>query len=289
MTREDRSRQALVLGLAIQVSAFGAGCSEQAVLELFPMPNPEDCAHSGTSLEAAAGAGSSDDCFGHQAALVHRYSFNTLGTVADDTIGTAHGSIVNAAVTSSGKLDLSGADSDQYVNLPNGLLRELKDATFEAWVNWNGGAVWQRVFDFGASYEGEDLQGSGASYLFLTPKHSDGSLRLAFSLDGAGRETVVDADVQLPAGATSHVAAVVDDTHDTLSLYLNGVLQDSVAFNGELSAINDVNNWLGKSQFVADQELGGTLYEFRIYNAALTEAQLAASYAAGPDPVSLEP
>ena len=277
--------------MAIQASALCAGCSEQAVLELFPKPSPEDCGQSGTSLGAAAGAPSSDDCFGHLAALVHRYSFNTLGTTADDTIGTAHGSIVNAAVTSSGKLDLAGADSDQYVNLPNGMIRELKDATFEAWVNWNGGGVWQRIFDFGSSTstEGEDVQAGGASYLFLTPNHIYGSLRLAFSLNGAGRETVVDAGVQMPAGATSHVAAVVDDTHDILSLYLNGVLQDSVAFNGELSAINDVNNWLGKSQFVIDQELGGTLYEFRVYGAALTEAQLAASYAAGPDPVSLEP
>jgi len=289
MKRDACSRQALVLGLAIEAIAFSTGCSEEAVLDLFPKPEPEDCAHSGTSLGAAAGAGNSDDCFGHLAALVHRYSFNTLGTIADDTIGTAHGSIVNAAVTSSGKLDLSGADSDQYVNLPNGLIHELKDATFEAWVNWNGGGVWQRVFDFGSSTEGEDLQGGGASYLFLTPNHIYGSLRLAFSLDGAGRETVVDAGVQLPAGTTSHIAAVVDDSHDTLSLYLNGSLADSVAFNGELSAINDVNNWLGRSQFVNDQELGGTFYEFRIYSAALTETQLAASYAAGPDPVSLEP
>lgn len=269
-------------------SVCSGGCAEPAGLDLFPGPNSEDCSDSATSL-GAAGAGNFGDCFSHHAVLVHRYSFNMLGTSADDSIGTAHGSIVNAAVTSSGKLDLAGADSDQYVDLPNGLVRGLKDATFEAWVNWNGGGVWQRIFDFGNSYEGEGLQGGGSSYLFLTPKHTYGSLWLAFSLDGATRETVVDAGVQLPAGATSHVAAVVDDTNDMLSLYLDGVLKGSVAFNGELAAIDDVNNWLGRSQFIADRELGGTLYEFRIYAAALTAAQLSASYAAGPDPVSLEP
>ncbi|HEY6729141.1 MAG TPA: hypothetical protein VI197_34260, partial [Polyangiaceae bacterium] len=194
----DRSSQALALGLAIQASAFSAGCGERGALELFPSTTPEACAESGAS-SGAAGAGNSDDCFGHEA-LVHRYSFNTLGSSADDTIGTAHGSIVNTAVTSSGKLDLAGADSDQYVNLPNGLMRELKDATFECWVNWNGGGVWQRVFDFGNSNEGEDLQGGGTSYLFLTPNHIYGSLRLAYSLNGAARETVIDAGVQLPAG-----------------------------------------------------------------------------------------
>lgn len=274
-------------GLAVLASVFGAGCTEPGVLELFPGPDSEDCADI-TSL-GAAGADNSGDCFSHHSVLVHRYSFNTLGTIVDDTVGTTHGSAVNTEVTSSGKLDLAGADSDQYVNLPNGLLQDLKDATFEAWVNWNGGGVWQRIFDFGNSYEGEDLQGGGSTYLFLTPKHTYGSLWLAYSLDGAARETVVDAGVQLPAGATSHVAAVVDDTNDTLSLYLDGSLKASVPFQGELAAIDDVNNWLGRSQFIADREFGGTFYEFRIYAAALTEAQLTVSYAAGPDPVSLEP
>lgn len=269
-------------------SMLSVACAEQAVLELFPDSGTADC--SGASTPGAAGAGSdADDCFAYQAALVHRYSFNTLGTTADDSIGTAHGSIVGAAVTASGKLELAGADSDQYVDLPNGLIRGFEDATFEAWVNWNGGDIWQRIFDFGVSYEGEDLQGGGSSYLFLTPKNLSGALRLVYSVGGTAAENIVDANLQLPTGTTSQIAAVVDDTHDQLSLYLNGKLQGSVAFTGELAAINDVNNWLGRSQFVIDNELGATLYEFRIYSAALTEADLAASYAAGPDPASLEP
>lgn len=269
-------------------SVLSVACAEQAVLELFPGRGTGDC--SGASTPSAAGAGGdADDCFAYQAALVHRYSFNTIGVTADDSIGTAHGSIVGAAVTASGKLELAGADSDQHVDLPNGLIRGFEDATFEAWVNWNGGDIWQRIFDFGASYEGEDLQGGGSTYLFLTPKDLYGALRLVYSIGGAAAETVLDADVQLPTGTTSHVAAVVDDTHDLLSLYLDGTLQGSVAFRGELAALNDVNNWLGRSQFVIDNDLGATLYEFRIYSAALTEADLAASYAAGPDPATLEP
>lgn len=278
----------LALAVVAGASALSVACSEQAVLELFPDGGSAGCSDTG-ELGAAGALGDANGCFDYRAALVHRFSFNSLGATADDTIGTAHGSIVNASVTASGKLDLAGADSDQYVDLPNGLIRGLEDATFEAWINWNGGGIWQRIFDFGSSYEGEDLQGGGSTYLFLTPKHLYGSPRLAYSVAGARGETIVDAGVQLPTGTTSHVVAIVDDTHDKLSLYLDGRLEGSVAFNGQLSAIDDVNNWLGRSQFIIDDELGASLYEFRIYAAALTETQVAASYAAGPDAASLEP
>jgi uncharacterized protein len=50
-----------------------------------------------------------------------------------------------------------------------------------------------------------------------------------------------------------------------------------------LSQLRDVNNWLGRSQFILDPEFAGTYYDFRIYSTALTQAQISASLAAGPD------
>ena len=50
-----------------------------------------------------------------------------------------------------------------------------------------------------------------------------------------------------------------------------------------LGALNDVNNWLGRSQWVFDEEFAGTLHEFRIYSRALTPAEIVADNAAGPD------
>jgi hypothetical protein len=46
--------------------------------------------------------------------------------------------------------------------------------------------------------------------------------------------------------------------------------------------VDDVNNWLGRSQYSSDPAFGGTIYEFRIYGAALTQVELGASFAAGP-------
>ena len=50
-----------------------------------------------------------------------------------------------------------------------------------------------------------------------------------------------------------------------------------------LADINDVNNWLGRSNWTVDANTAGSFDEFRIYDTALTEAQIEASRAAGPD------
>jgi hypothetical protein len=74
-----------------------------------------------------------------------------------------------------------------------------------------------------------------------------------------------------------------------LRLYLDGDEAGSKALSGSLSGIHDINNWLGRSQYSSDADFGGTLYEFRVYNAALTAGQIALSYGDGPDPAYLEP
>ena len=56
----------------------------------------------------------------------------------------------------------------------------------------------------------------------------------------------------------------------------------------DLTVIDDINSWLGRSQFGDDAELQGTYYEFRMYKGALTAEQLAFSFQAGPDPEFLQ-
>ena len=38
----------------------------------------------------------------------------------------------------------------------------------------NGGGAWQRIFDFGTNSSGEDAQGTGLNYLYLTPSSGSG-------------------------------------------------------------------------------------------------------------------
>ena len=55
-----------------------------------------------------------------------------------------------------------------------------------------------------------------------------------------------------------------------------------------ISAINDVNNWIGRSQYMGDDYFGGKISEFRIYSAALTGPQLKTSKKMGENTTYLQ-
>ena len=48
----------------------------------------------------------------------------------------------------------------------------------------------------------------------------------------------------------------------------------------EFQSIEDINNWLGRSQFSADAFFDGTYNEFRIYDGALLDGEVLASFTA---------
>jgi hypothetical protein len=97
-------------------------------------------------------------------------------------------------------------------------------------------------------------------------------------------ETHVMSSQALATGMTMHVALVVDDTNNQMTLYKNGAFESSVAFTDSLSMLNDIDVWLGRSQYSADTSFAGTIYEFRIYGAALSQSAIQASYVAGANP-----
>ncbi len=235
-------------------------------------------------------------CLGLQDALIHRYSFTGLGTTVTDSVDGAHGTVVNTELNDSGSLDLAGTPTDQYVDLPNGLISGLVDASFEVWFTWNGSTSssddWQRIFDFGNSDDEEDVQGYGITYIFLSPRNGlvPKGIVLSYSINGSLAEIPAIASDPAQIGAVTHLGAVFDDTNDRMWLYVNGEPDPSegVRFTGALSAINDENNWLGRSQYNTDPELGASLHEFRIYDVALSAEQIQASYIAGPDPAFLD-
>jgi hypothetical protein len=196
-------------------------------------------------------------------------------------------------VAGKGVVVLAGGTAGSYVDLPNKLISALTSATLEAWVTWGGGAAWQRIFDFGDTTNAtpEDNPANGKSYLFLTPTTdaaATGVMRAVYSLTGgaAAAETRLEATKAMPQ-ALAHVALVVDATGGQLVLYVDGVKAGEQAYSGDLGSINDVNCWLGRSQYAADPEMTGTFHDFRIYKAALTPLQIATSFAGGADPAFL--
>ncbi|MES1185891.1 MAG: LamG-like jellyroll fold domain-containing protein [Myxococcales bacterium] len=232
------------------------------------------------------------DCHTLESLLVHRYDFEGSGTAVKDRIGTAHGVIAGGATLSKlngkGVVQLAGGSTGSYVDLPNGTLSSLKNATLEAWITWGGGNAWQRIFDFGDSSASvpENNPAGGKTYLFLTPNSASGILATAFSLSSQAQEVGVAGPAVL-AQTLKQVVVVLDDDADLLQLYLDGVKLGEHAWTSQLSKINDVNAWLGRSQYSADPELSAVYHEFRMYGAALSAAQIKSAFQAGTDPAFL--
>jgi hypothetical protein len=247
-----------------------------------------------SSLTDAAG------CNGLRAALRNLYTFDGENTTAvEDLVGNDDGTIIDASgnvpLAQLGRAQLNGRVAldgvGTFVELPPGRIAALGDATFEVWVAWNGGAPWARVFDFGNS-----VNNAGQTYLFLTAANSiTQTMRVAYSVAGPGAaETIVDAPGPLAisggvAGSSiEHLVVVVNDTAGTMQLYSNGQQLGTVPLAGSLNAIQDLNNWLGRSNYALDPMFFGSLIEFRIYDQALSVAQINTSFQAGPGALNLQ-
>ncbi len=233
------------------------------------------------------GCGVPEDCASLKTALLHRYSFSDTSAMALDSVSAAHGALVGTMLDGSGSLKLNG--NGQYADLPNGILSALENATFEAWVTINpGNGLYARILDLGSSTEPEGGRGQGKSFLFLTPGTGDDDMmRVAYSLNGGAGEIVIDTPY-IAANLETHVAVVFDDDADEMRLFRDGALKGMVTLTGKLGMIEDVNNWLGRSQFSFDADLNGSIHEFRIYGAALSSAELVLSAMLGPDPEFLK-
>jgi glucose/arabinose dehydrogenase/PKD repeat protein len=164
---------------------------------------------------------------------------------------------------------LNGPSSNEFVELPQGVVSDVEDFTVSAWVDWDGGQDWARIFDFGS--------GTG-TYMFLTPNAggADG-LRYAITTTGGGAgEQQINAAAQqeLPTDGWQHVAVTLSGTTGTL--YLNGEpvgTNDNITLSpSDLGATEQ--NWIGDSQWVADPLINAAVDDFHIFDHALTEAEI---------------
>src|SRR6187401_927298 len=210
--------------------------------------------------------------------MIHRYSFDQD---ANDSIGDAHGELMGDATIENGAVVLSG-NKPSYVNLPNDLVMNLTNVTFELWVSWGGGPAWQRIWDFGNNDNGEDLQGAATQSTFITPNNG-GAMDLSIFPNGIGGQQVINAS-PLKTGGLHQIAWTYDAPTKTAVLYLDG---KQVGINKSMSYTlarlgSTANNWLGHSQYIQDADFKGSIAEFRIYDGALSAATVLADFNTGP-------
>jgi hypothetical protein len=247
-------------------------------------------------------------CSSAEAALRHRYSFTSD---ASDLIGGAHGTVVDAGaptgVFAGGRLDVSantgqgsnsGISEDAFVNFPNHLIRNAATGgdpgklTVEIWAQSAENRGWAALFTAGVPGNNtEDSSNGGGEYIQFIPRSGDGAATLRTTSRGTGGN---ERGVDLPASpmsttANTHFVTVYDQSGGlpgTLTLYVNGALVGSnmLADALNLSTYNDVNIWLGRSQW-PDPVFDGYYDELRIYDTALSANEVGANFVRGPDAI----
>ena len=235
------------------------------------------------------------------AGITHRYSFND-GT-ANDSVGTANGLAVNGPTFSNGQVVFSPAVNNgtnaspatgQYVDLPNNVVGSSRAFSLEAWFTYRGGNNWQRIADFGQSSAGEILPsdkttvGYGAvASIMLVPQNPNNQFlgELLITRPGGGPNYLdyTIAPLTISRNVEHHVVFTHDPDAFAERLYVDGVLRGQATALLDASFPTYVNNWLGRSNVQQDPFFNGSINEFRIYDHAMTAAEVAVSNARGPD------
>ena len=204
------------------------------------------------------------------AGLVAAYSFNEgTGTSVADASGNGHvGTITAATWSTQGRFGnaLTFNGTNAWVTVaPTALLNLTTGMTLEAWVlptahsaNWNNVVVKERA--------------NGETYNLYSNINT--GVPAAYVVRAAAPGTPLDArgTAPLPLNVWSHLAATYDGA--TLRLFVNGAQVGSRAVTGALLTSTGVLRIGGNSMW--GEFFQGTLDEIRVYNRALTTAEIQA-------------
>ena len=251
------------------------------------------------------------------AALVDMWTFNDvgLGAVSDGAtsvgvnggIAVMRGAGVSSISTPGSRgIDLPGGGSATagYIDLPNGLVSAGTEITMNTWVSINGIQGWSRIFDFGSTNTGSGTQGGellgpggggeGMEYIMISAMNGtdQNTHRLEYRENQVTLNTT-DGSSVYTLGSQHLWTFVWDDIgggQATQAYYFDGnLVAQSTPFNASLTNLNDVNNWLGRSNWTGDANTDGTYDQFEIYNTAFTAGEVQSSFAAGPIPEPATP
>jgi uncharacterized protein YjdB len=224
------------------------------------------------------------------AVLLHRYSFVSN---ANDSVGNANGTVQpptgGTAVSINNGLLLPGTggngNNNGYVSLPVGILTNTASITVECWLTQNTPTTWGTPWDFGS--------GNNQNFeLCPVPSTSrnNGNLLTAFTTPAS--EDDLATPTVFPNGLEQYVTVTYNSSNFVANLYTNGVIDGTETLPNDNSyepaviggAGGTTENYLGKDVY-NDSQFEGTIYEFRIWNGAVTPLYLAISAIAGPDVV----
>jgi hypothetical protein len=198
----------------------------------------------------------------------YKFDGNANDSSGNGKNATLNGSPAYVTGKSGNAINLSG--SSQYVSMPGGIISGLNNFTIATWVKITTLSTWSRIFDFGT--------GTTVN-MFLTPQSGNG-VRFAITTGGSGNEQRINGSSALATGTWVHVAVTLSG--NTGTLYVNGAAAGTnTNMTLRPSSLGTTgNNYIGRSQY-SDPYLNGQIDNFRIYNRALSAAEISNLYSTG--------
>jgi hypothetical protein len=207
--------------------------------------------------------------------LVAYYDFQN--DTQDNSGHGRHATAINGPIFIDGPADYGRAlkfdGLNDYIELPIGaVIASIDDITVTCWASLSaGGGSWQRLWDFGVTPEADT---DPNIYMFVTPRYAgNGEPRFAIMTPEEGEINITAPEV-LQEG-WHHIAASIDSSTMTMSLYQDGKLVaagETTLLPSDLGVTD--RSWIGRSQWSADAYYRGSIDEFRIYNRALSVAEV---------------
>ncbi|MBC8127958.1 MAG: PQQ-dependent sugar dehydrogenase [Gloeobacteraceae cyanobacterium ES-bin-144] len=243
----------------------------------------------------------------------------TAGTTMADSISGANAIIVGTgasfngtALTLPGSIGSSNVGANSiaaYVDLPNGIISSKTNLTVEIWAAIVASRNQQRLADFGRMTHAGVGSGAASGEVTNTSTTAPGASptvsddlnwnvsrsniisrqRIESRINGAGT-VLSDTSIATATGTeyqfvmTYTAGAGTFPAGGQVHWYRNGSLITTIDLAYPLSSIEDVNNWLGRSQNTGDSPANIRYNEVRIYNHAMSAAEISASNTSGPNP-----
>ncbi|MBT2521054.1 immunoglobulin-like domain-containing protein [Arthrobacter sp. ISL-28] len=201
--------------------------------------------------------------------LVLKYNLTEpTGAVAEDTSGNGHNGVISGDASRLGGEGLQLGGTNGHVRLPNDIMRGLNSITVSTDVKLASDQP-APYFIWGL---GNTTNGVGNGYLFTTGN----SYRTSIASGNWSTEQTASAGRDLARGAWKTITYTL--AGGTAVLYEDGVevaRKSGVTITpGSIGGGTTTANYLGRSVYSGDKYLKGQVRDFRVYNRALSAAEV---------------
>lgn len=219
------------------------------------------------TLYGGTPAGAGTACWTHtcNASLVAYWKMEEgSGLVTADSVLSHQGILVNSPTWTTGKYGnaIKFDGSNDYVDVAQQTDLSLTDqVSITAWIYKTTNSGTDVILHKGSTTTNYALATNGTKVVFKFVDSKPWDCTSTFTLS---------------ANTWYHVAATFNDSTDTVKLYLNGALRDTIACDGTM-IVNSEPLYLGRDTGTSSM-FAGRLDEVRLYNKALSDTEVLSIY-----------